>query len=159
MQEKLVDRQRKDISSALGRMKALNEGTRNHLETDLACLFCLQPLLEPQVLVPCGHSICVTCSAALDAKAAENPEYGAAKFCPLCAQGEGSRPGSARAGRDDDAVLSPVEAFPNPMLDMVLSRLRTKVQDVQGEINAVLAIFEMGDMPRPLPGAAALKGR
>jgi hypothetical protein len=37
-----------------------------HFKVDLHCLVCLQPLIEPQVLVPCGHSICIKCSQALD---------------------------------------------------------------------------------------------
>ena len=155
-QEKVVGKQRVDIRTALGKMRAFTEETREHLNVDLACLYCLRPLLEPQVLVPCGHSICITCSYALDAAAAQNPEFGA-KFCPMCTQQrEGSRPGSGRHGGEDEDALQPVEGFPNLMLDTVLTRLRTKVQDVQGQINFVLQIFEKGGVP--LPGTDKLKG-
>ena len=153
-QEKVVSAQRKDITSALGHMRTFTLETHDHLNVDLACLSCLKPLLEPQVLVPCGHSICNECSFKLDAEAAASGEYGAAKYCPLCTR-EGRHPPRPGVEEDDDA-LSPIENFPNLMLDTVLSRLRQKVQDVQGQINVVLSIFEKGG--NPLPGAKALAG-
>lgn len=152
-QEKIVTSQRKDIAAALGNMRTFANETKGHLNVDLACLCCLKPLLEPQVLVPCGHSICNECSFKLDADAAKSGEYGAAKYCPLCERAGGRLP---RPGDDSDDALSPVEGFPNLMLDTVLSRLRQKVQDVQSQINVILGIFEKGG--NPLPGAKALAG-
>ena len=103
--------------------------------------------------MPCGHSVCIKCSQALDAKATQSPELAAAKFCPMCTQQRTTA--LAAGGGDDSADLTPIENFPNTMLDAVLSRLRTKVQDVQTLLNFVVDIFEFGGTP--LPGADALR--
>ena len=147
------------ISAALFRTREFMEDTREHLNVDLACLVCLGPLTEAQVLVPCGHSLCNRCAHALEASATQQPELGAAKYCPMCVQiasggGGGLAAGAALAQTPDEIEIAPVESFPNLMLDVVLSRLRTKTQDVQALLNTVVSIFAGGG--RPLPNADLL---
>ena len=105
----------KQISTALLSMREFHEATNAHLKVDLECLVCLQPLIDPQVLVPCGHSICLKCSQALD-----QAGYGG-KVCPLCVQlrAEAASYGSSRYGSDYDEMeeAPSVEHFPNQMLD------------------------------------------
>ena len=67
------------ITAALASTREFLEATEQHLKVDLACLCCLGPLVEPQVLVPCGHSLCLKCSNALEAGATVGPD-GAAKY-------------------------------------------------------------------------------
>ena len=114
------------------------------------------------MLVPCGHSICLKCSQALDVQGAASADYGNAKFCPLCAQikaqEEAAKPRRNRyaAPEEEEDEVPPVEQFPNLMLDSVTTRLRAKTQNVQGLVNYVAAIFDRGG--NPLPNAEAIKG-
>ena len=57
-------------------------------------------------------------------------------------------------GPDDDDDATPVESFPNVMLDACTARLRAKSQDVQALLNQVCAIFD--GTGKPLPHAEQL---
>jgi DNA repair exonuclease SbcCD ATPase subunit len=141
------------IVTALTAIRNFLKATEQHLKVDLSCLNCLGPLDEPQVLVPCGHSICTRCSKALDAGATIT-EHGASKYCPVCEQ-YGAPEMAGRRGNDDSSEMPPVEAFPNTMLDTMATRLRTKSQDVQALLNFVFGIFDEG--AHVLPNAEHLR--
>ena len=117
----------KQINSALGKIRGFLEETEEHLKTDLCCLSCLNPLLEPQVLVPCGHSVCRACYRGIEAKTTSQDPY---KYCPVCKANETGRQGQ------------PVEGFQNSMLDLCLQRLRTKVQRVETFLNLAVSISQ-----------------
>ena len=120
----------KQINGALGKIRGFLEETEEHLKTDLCCLSCLNPLLEPQVLVPCGHSVCCACYRGMDAKTTSQDPY---KYCPVCKANETGR--QVKQGQ-------PVEGFHNPMLDLCLQRLRTKVQRVETFLNLAGSISQ-----------------
>ena len=149
----------KQITTALGSIRKFLEATDQHLKVDTHCLACLQPLIEPQVLVPCGHSICLKCAQALDANATMT-EDGPAKFCPLCAQiklEDAEDGGRGKAEAADE--VAPVEPFPNQMLDAVTTRLRAKSLDVQALLAIVNKVFPDGTpqkaaVEKALPEAA-----
>jgi len=138
--EKQVNAATAKITSALEQIRTFLEETEEHLNVDLACLSCLGPLTDAQVLVPCGHSICHKCSLKLDQSSSSHDP---SKYCPLCRQ-------EAAAEGGEPIEATPVEGFPNTMLDAVLSRLRTKVQDVESLLNFVFCIFD----PQEGEGAA-----
>ncbi|KAL1523563.1 hypothetical protein AB1Y20_018499 [Prymnesium parvum] len=86
-------------------------------DVDKSCLSCLNPLLDPVVLIPCGHSVCKTCYHNMERVAGHSVEN--AKYCPVCHK-------SKRRAADE-----PCEGFNNQMLDAVLSRMRAKHQDAK----------------------------
>ena len=49
-------------------------------QVDFSCLSCLKPLIEPMVLVPCGHSVCHNCFVEMEG-AAGSGVLENAKFC------------------------------------------------------------------------------
>ena len=134
------------IVTSLGHMKQFCNATNEHLMVDTNCISCLDPLDEPHVLVPCGHSLCVRCTRALD-KNARQTEMGPIKVCPICAE-------QTPAYTLDVDDMPNVEAFPNIMLDALLTRLSSKRINVQSLLTTVLDIF---DQPggRGLPAKAA----
>ncbi len=142
----------RQIHAALGKIRGFLEETEEHLKVDLCCLCCLNPLLDPQVLVPCGHSVCRTCYQALDASTtALDP----CKYCPVCKANaaKASVEDGDGAGAGGDA--QPVEGFQNTMLDLCLQRLRTKVQNVEAFLNLVGGIFTDVAPPESPKGASA----
>jgi len=132
-----VGKATEQIQQSLTHIRKFLAETEEHLKVDLCCLSCLNPLLDPQVLVPCGHSICRTCSQGLDARVTDQDPC---KYCPVC------KANAAAAG--DGGEANPVEGFPNTMLDLCLQRLRTKVQNVEALLNLVGGIFG-GAKPAP----------
>jgi len=154
-----VDAATKQITAALLAMREFLQAADAHFKVDLHCLVCLQPLIEPQVLVPCGHSICIKCSQALDQAAAQSAGYGPPKACPLCTQQRAEElGGSLRRGAESEGDEAPqVEQFPNQMLDTVTTRMRAKTLDVQTLLNYVLGIFNVDKGGRPLPLADSLR--
>lgn len=161
--EHVVKAATRQISAALFELRDFLQRTDQHFKVDLECLMCLQPMIEPQVLVPCGHSVCLDCSQALDRQGAASGAFGGGKFCPLCAQIKEEEEPSPRDRRsryaepeEEEEGAPPVEQFPNLMLDAVTTRLRAKSQNVQGLVNFVAAIFDKGG--NPLPHADMLAG-
>ena len=104
---------------------------RTHLEVDLACIGCLGPLTDAQVLVPCGHSVCRNCLTTMEEAALAESRP---KQCPLCRERD-------RFGVEDPDDFRPTDNHPNPMLEALLARLRVKVQDVETLLNTVNGIF------------------
>ena len=123
----------KQVHHALDNIRDFLEQTEEHHKVDLSCHCCFNPLLEPQVLVPCGHSICRTCCQALDAQVTEHDPN---KYCPVC------KANAAKASAEDSGGdLEAVQGFPNTMLDLCLHRLRTKEQTLEAFLNLVGGIF------------------
>ncbi len=148
--EREVTRARSAVGVALRRIRSFLDETQEHITVDHACHACLGPLTDAQMCVPCGHSLCSGCATELERLAAEQPEYGHAKFCPVCTGGLGG------AHRD----ATPVESFPNTMLDAVLARLREKEQDVHTLLNFVEGIghFEVQGAGALAPTGVAQAG-
>lgn len=127
------------MDSAINSVRVFLEETAAELEVDFSCLSCLNPLLEPVVLVPCGHSVCQPCYIEMEG-AAGSGVLENAKFCPIC----------NKMKRRVDA--QPCEGFSNQMLDAVLSRMRTKHQDAETLNNIVANIgtfLVQADYDRP----------
>lgn len=146
--EKATSEATKMIVSSLGYMKEFIDKTNEHLNVDLSCLSCLQPLHEAHVLVPCGHSVCLQCARKLESNA-RMTEMGPIKECPICAE---KNPLLSL----DAEEMPNVEAFPNTMLDALVTRLSQKTMDAQGLNNMVLGIFDQGGTKLP-KGADALR--
>uniref|UniRef100_A0A7S4ET30 RING-type domain-containing protein n=2 Tax=Chrysotila carterae TaxID=13221 RepID=A0A7S4ET30_CHRCT len=109
------------------------------------------------MLVPCGHSVCGQCVASME-RNAEISVLGTDKYCPLCRQVEGAEDLDAEG--EDGTV--PVDSYDNRMLEAMLARLRTKLQDIASLVVLVQGLerrFRSSDSPRAkAPGVAFYDG-
>jgi diadenosine tetraphosphate (Ap4A) HIT family hydrolase len=138
-----VERTLVSAKGAMGNVGRFLERMRSDLDMDTSCLCCLGELRESTVIVPCGHSVCHECVRRMETDSSSSA-LGHDMFCPVCRRRE-----EEGSEEDDDDVVQPSEAFPNQMLDTILSRLRLKAQDLSSLLLSLDGLMGQMEVQRP----------
>ena len=104
--------------AGLSQMKKLLWAFRQRIEVDSTCVGCVGLLIEPRILVPCGHTVCRKCNESMLRESSSGDTDGTVR-CIVCAR------------EADTAGFEKFRfSYPNKMLEPTITRAQATSQEV-----------------------------